>query len=441
MLLLRLSKLTLAILGCLSLSSCYLLQAANGQMRIVSKREPIATVLADARTPAVLRTRLEYVLAARDFAARELGLPDNESYRSYADVGRPYVVWNVFATGEFSVEPRRWCFPIAGCVVYRGYFNESSAQRYARRLRLRGYDTAIGGVAAYSTLGHFKDPVLNTMMGWSDAQLAATLFHELAHQVVYVPGDSEFNESFATVVEEEGIERWLLSRGRDRDLAEWRAQRERSSQFIQLLLQTRERLETLYDSDLPAAQTRDRKQYEFGKLKHRYSQLKREWAGYSGYDRWFNRTLNNAHLVSAATYYGCVPGLRRVLDSLDNDLRRFYEEARKLARKDKEARVLTICADSPHLREASADREHQPRIPATNGDREGIRGLHHRAQLLQRRDSHAADPENDVVCTQTVLRRRAALCDALDQHTTVVLGGRKRCALECGMNFRRGFRA
>ena len=211
-------------------------------MEIVSSREPIAKVLAESRTPAPLRTRLEYVSAAREFASRELGLPDNESYRSYADVGRPYVVWNVFATEEFSVEPRRWCFPIAGCVVYRGYFNEAGCAAVRATLRLRGNDTAVGGVAAYSTLGHFKDPVLNTMLGWSDAQLAATLFHELAHQVVYVPGDSEFNEAFATVVEEAGIERWLASQGRPEDLRAWRAQRERGAEFIALLLRTREQL-------------------------------------------------------------------------------------------------------------------------------------------------------------------------------------------------------
>ncbi len=191
-------------------------------MQIVSKRQPIEAVLSDPATPEKIRSRLEYVQAARDFASDELGLPDNDSYRSYADLGRPYVVWNVFAAPEFSVEPRRWCFPIAGCVVYRGYFNQESARNYARRMRRRGDDAAVGGVAAYSTLGHFKDPILNTMMGWSDAQLAATLFHELAHQVVYIPGDSEFNEAFATTVEEAGLDRWLdlqRPRARTRGLA------------------------------------------------------------------------------------------------------------------------------------------------------------------------------------------------------------------------------
>lgn len=327
----------------LPLPGCYLMQAATGQMAIVSKREPISVVLTDPGTPDSLRARLEYVAGARDFASRELGLPDNKSYRSYADLGRPYVVWNVFATGEFSVEPRRWCFPIAGCVVYRGYFDPQDAQQYARRLRRRGDDTAVMGVAAYSTLGHFEDPVLNTMLGWSDAQLAATLFHELAHQVVYVPGDSQFNESFATVVEEAGLERWLAERDRASDLQAWRVQQERASQFVALLLSTRKRLRELYASDLPLEQMRDRKQYEFGKLKLGYERLREQWGGYAGYDRWFDRTLSNAHLVSTATYYGCVPGLRQLLDSVAGDLRRFYDEVRVLAAQEKSERASAVC--------------------------------------------------------------------------------------------------
>lgn len=331
----------------LPLSGCYLLQAASGQWELTSKRQPIAELLSDERTPETLRNRLEYVSAARTYASAELGLPDNDSYRSYADVGRPFVVWNVFATDEFSVAPRRWCFPIAGCVVYRGYFDERNAQNYARRLRLRGQDTAVGGVAAYSTLGHFKDPVLNTMLGWSDVQIAATLFHELAHQVVYVPGDSEFNEAFATVVEEEGLQRWLASRGRLQDLDAWNDQRQRNAQFVGLLLQTRERLDALYRSDVPDEQKRDRKQYEFGVLKLQYAQLKDDWNGYRGYDAWFGRTLNNANLVSAATYYGCVPGLRRVLQSVGSDLPRFYEQARTLAKESKETRQAAVCDVNP----------------------------------------------------------------------------------------------
>jgi predicted aminopeptidase len=309
-------------------------------MQIVSKRKPIASVVADPRTKPELRARLEYVAEAREFASRELALPDNKSYRSYADLGRPYVVWNVFAAKEFSVTPRRWCFPIAGCVVYRGYFSEEAAYDYAVSLRRNEYDSAVGGVAAYSTLGHFEDPVLNTMLGWSDAQLAGTLFHELAHQVVYIPGDSDFNEGFATIVEEVGLERWLAARGAEQQLEAWRLQRGRHAQFIQVLLETRARLKAIYESDISDEEKRARKQYEFGSLKIRYEALKKEWNGYRGYDAWFNRTLNNAHLVSAATYHGCVPGLRNALDAVNKDLPKFYERMKALTDNERAA----LCA-------------------------------------------------------------------------------------------------
>lgn len=298
-----LRTLTFALIA-IPLSGCYLTQAALGQLEIVAKRKPITAVLANPATPVPLRQRLEYVSDARAFAINELGLPDNASYRSYADLERPYVVWNVFATDEFSVEPRRWCFPIAGCVVYRGYFNQERAEDYARELRFSGHDAAVGGVAAYSTLGHFDDPILNTMIGWNDVQLAGTLFHELAHQVVYVPGDSEFNESFATVVEEEGLQRWLTKRGRVDDMKLWYTQRERTEVFIGLLLSARERLRNLYAEKLSPDEMRERKNEEFGRLKFEYWQQKQRWNGYAGYDRWFDRALNNAHLVSAATYHG-----------------------------------------------------------------------------------------------------------------------------------------
>ncbi|HEX2494505.1 MAG TPA: aminopeptidase [Steroidobacter sp.] len=339
--------LLLLMLAAPSLSGCYLMQATTGQMDVIARRQPISAVLSSPATPPTIRSRLEYAASAREFASRELALPDNGSYRSYADLQRPYAAWNVFATEEFSVEPLRWCFPIAGCVVYRGYFNESAAEAYARRLRFRGYDAAVAGVPAYSTLGHFNDPILSTMLHWSDAQLAGTLFHELAHQVAYAPGDSQFNEAFATVVEETGVERWLAAAQRSNDLQVWRVHRERHLQFISLLLEARERLGALYRSDLGPAQKRDRKQYEFGALKLAYAQLKREWRGDAGYDRWFERTLSNADLVSAATYYACVPELRQRLAALGGDLAAFYEEARKLAALSKDERRLLLCKQPP----------------------------------------------------------------------------------------------
>jgi len=217
----RTASLLLCLVGSLLLSGCgttYLLQAARGQWQVMHGREPLAAVIARPDTEAALRMRLEQVSAAREFATHELGLPDNRSYRTFRALGRPYVVWNVVAAPEFSVQPRQWCFPFTGCLAYRGYFHEDSAQRYALSLARRGYDVTVGGVSAYSTLGHFDDPVLDTMMRYGDVELAGILFHELAHQQVYARSDSEFNESFATAVEREGLRRWLALHDRSAEL-------------------------------------------------------------------------------------------------------------------------------------------------------------------------------------------------------------------------------
>lgn len=323
-----------------ALSGCYVLQAATGQLDVLSRREPIQRVIQRPATPEALRARLQYVAEARQFAVADLGLPDNASYRTYADVRRNFVVWNVFATPEFAVEPRRWCFPIAGCVVYRGYFSQHSAERYARRLRARGYDASVGGVAAYSTLGHFADPVLNTMMNWSDAQLASTLFHELAHQVIYVPGDSEFNEAFATVVEEEGLTRWLERRGRSNELIQWQTRRAQDAAVANLLLDTREQLRSLYRSRLAPDAMHYRKNVLFGQLKYRYWQLKAQSHNFIGYDRFFDRALNNAHLVAVATYRQCVPLVQREFVAAGSNFESFYARVRRI---EVEAGASGIC--------------------------------------------------------------------------------------------------
>ncbi len=324
----------------LPLSGCYYLQAAQGQMAVLARREPISKVLAQPDTDAQLRQRLEYIQAARVFASSDLGLPDNRSYTTYADIKRRYVSWNVFAAPEFSVEPKQWCFPITGCVVYRGYFSEAAAERYALRLRTRGYDAAVSGVPAYSTLGHFDDPVLSSMFGWSDAQIAATLFHELAHQVAYVSDDSAFNESFATVVEEAGLERWLTAQNRGGDWQSWQAQRQRAAQFNALLLRSRERLRAWYATGANREALLAGKQQRLGELKFEYSQLRQSWQGYAGYDRWFDRALSNADFVAIATYQRCVPAFERLLTSVSGDLPRFYDEVKKMAHRDKPVRQM-----------------------------------------------------------------------------------------------------
>jgi predicted aminopeptidase len=309
----------------------------------MSKRQPITRVIAEPSTAPALRSQLEAVAAIRDFASRELGLPDNGSYRSYADLGRRYVVWNVVAAPEFSVDAREWCYPIVGCVAYRGYFAEAGARRFAARLRGQGFDVTVGGVAAYSTLGHFNDPVLNTMMGWNDIELAAIIFHELTHQLLYVPNDSSFNEALATTVEEEGVRRWLRAQGRDADLANHLVQQEHYAQVIDLLSSTREELRAVYASGLAPQMLRDKKRAAFASLRASFARLKADWGGHAPFDAWFDEDLNNAHLASIATYFTCVPGFERELQAAGGDLTVFYARVRALAKLDQEKRDAVVC--------------------------------------------------------------------------------------------------
>jgi predicted aminopeptidase len=328
-----------------SSGGCYLLQSVEGQLDLMSKRVPIAGVIADASTPPVLRSRLEAVAAIRDFATHELGLPDNGSYRSYADIGRRYVVWNVVAAPEFSVDAKQWCYPIVGCVAYRGYFAESRARRSAARLRAQGFDVVVGGVAAYSTLGHFNDPVLSTMMGWNDVELAAIIFHELTHQLLYVPNDSSFNEALATTVEEEGVRRWLRAQGREADLAEHLVQQQRYAKVIDLLNATRAELRAVYASGLAPPPMRERKRAAFTAMRLSFARLKAGWNGRVPFESWFDGDLNNASLASIATYYNCVPGFERELEAVGGNLPAFYARARDLAKLDQETRDARVCAN------------------------------------------------------------------------------------------------
>lgn len=312
----------------------------------MSKRRPIARVIADPSTPPKVRSQLEAVAQIREFATRQLGLPDNGSYRSYADVGRRYVVWNVVAAPEFSVDPKEWCYPIVGCVAYRGYFVEHRARRFADGLRRRGLDVAVDGVAAYSTLGHFDDPILNTMLGWSDVELASIVFHELTHQMIYVPNDADFNEALATMVEEEGVRRWLQSQGRDRDLERYRTYQERFAKVLALLTRTREELRALYASGIDRVAMRRRKEALYAALDVSYRGLEREWGGHAPFDAWFEGQLNNANLASIATYYDCVPGFRRELEAAGGDLGAFYARVRQLAKIDQRQRDASVCGAS-----------------------------------------------------------------------------------------------
>ena len=340
----RLLTLALAFAALAGCGTPYLMQAASGEWHVLHEREPIDKVIADPRTTAAVRAHLEQVRAAREFASRELGLPDNDSYRSYADIGRPYVVWNVVAAPQFSVVPKRWCFPVAGCVAYRGYFHESAARDFALGLETQGYDVTLDGVPAYSTLGKFADPVLSSMLRYGDDDLAATIFHELAHQLLYVRDDSEFNEAFATTVEEVGLERWLAQQGAATRMQAFRTAQQQEQQLVSLLAATRVQLRELYGTALPHETMLLRKAAAFTQLAGEIRALeRREGGSVPLYEEWIAQGLNNARLASVATYFECVPGLRRLLEEERGDLPRFYEAARKLAALPRAERHAQLC--------------------------------------------------------------------------------------------------
>jgi predicted aminopeptidase len=353
----RILLVTLALAVLPACGTLYIAQAARGQMQVLRERRAIKNVLADARTSPTLRDRLIAVEQARNFASTQLGLPDNKSYRSYADLGRPFVVWNVVAVPEFSIVPMHWCFPIAGCVAYRGYFSEHSAEAFGARLREKNFDVVVEGVPAYSTLGRFADPVLNTMLIYGDNELAAIVFHELAHQLIYVADDSEFNEAFAVTVEETGLARWLESLGQGAQLERYRQEHNRDIEFNTLFADRRTQLARLYASKLPVEVMRERKRAQFGGLANDMRDLERHQAVRSGYEEWISAGLNNAHLASVATYFDCVPGFERLLAHEDGDLPRFYAAVRKLAHASQRERHRQLCA-------GSAQRNQQARLAA-----------------------------------------------------------------------------
>jgi len=305
--------------GCETLA--YYLQAVGGQLELMARAQPLAAVIANPATPQVLRERLELARSIRDYASRELGLPDNGSYRSYADLGRPYVVWNVVAAPEFSLEAIESCFPVAGCVPYRGFFAREDAERHGERLRAAGNDVNVRGVPAYSTLGRFDDPLLSTFIRNPDAELARLIFHELAHQLLYVKGDATFNESFAVVVERAGVQRWLAATGRSAGLKVFFEGQEMRRKFFEEMGQARTRLKALYGMPLPPEVMRQRKRVEFAALQK----------ALESNSRFRILEPNNALLASSATYTQLVPAFEKLLAEEAGDLGKFYLKVKSLS--------------------------------------------------------------------------------------------------------------
>lgn len=326
---LLLAFLSVALLSCESVR--YYSQAARGQLEILLGREDIVALLQDEELPEELRNKLETVLAIRQFAESELALEVADNYATYVDLDREHVVWNVFAAGEFSTQAMEWCYPIAGCVTYRGYFSEPAARSYALGLQAEGFDVYTGGVDAYSTLGWFDDSLLSTVVNRSDHQLAGLIFHELAHQVVYVPGDTTFNESFATAVEREGVRRWLNHTRQSGLVADAEQSLQRQQQFADLVIAWRDRFADLYQQDLTTQVMRQRKSALQDDLREAYRELQESWGGYAGYDNWFAQPLNNAQLSTVGSYNDLVPEFMTLLDSHSGNMEAFFAAVRELA--------------------------------------------------------------------------------------------------------------
>jgi predicted aminopeptidase len=352
--------LSLIAFSSILLSSCasindslgYYLQSASGHINVMRSARPIAEWLADPTTSEPLKRKLKLVSEIRSYASSELGLPDNGSYTKYADLKQPFVVWNVVATPELSLQLRQWCFPVAGCVTYRGYYNKDAAEAFAKPLKEQGDDIQIGGVPAYSTLGYFDDPVLNTFINYPDAELARLIFHELSHQVVYVKGDTTFNESFATAVETIGVERWLRFKADEKLTADYRAFAARRVDFLALLKSYRSQLDSAYKTLADDASKRNAKKDLIAALRAEYETIKQtRWNGFKGYDRFFAQELGNAHLAAVATYTDQVPGFLALAKNVDpsdgKPLRDFFVAAEQLAQLEKPKRDAQLVAQKP----------------------------------------------------------------------------------------------
>jgi predicted aminopeptidase len=308
-------------------------QAISGHWRLMAAREDINALLAADDTDPELARQLRMAAGIVEFGRGRLALEAGDNYRQYVATGRDAVTWNVVAAPEFSLQPRRWCFPVAGCVAYRGYFQRDHAERFAASLRNSGYDVSVSTATAYSTLGWFDDPLLDTMMHGGDERLAAVIFHEMAHETLYLRGDTGFSEAYARFVEQLGVEVWLQESGRADRLPGWQGALAAGRSFSELLRQVRARLETVYAADIPTAEKRNRKADAFAWLRSAYDRLVAErWQGRDYYGGWFVQDMNNARLVLAGSYEGGVCAFSALLLEVDGDFRRFHQRAADMAR-------------------------------------------------------------------------------------------------------------
>ncbi len=322
----------LTLSGCQAVS--FYKQAIAGQYEILAHQTPVSRLVADPATPPNLKAKLEQVLKIRQFAARELKLPADDNYLNYADLHRPYVVWNVNVAPPLSLEAKTWWFPVVGSASYRGYFNEQAARRYARTWELKGWDVYVGGVQAYSTLGWFHDPLLNTFILQSEADLADLIFHELGHQRLFVAGDTDFNEAFAMTVAAAGVRRWFQSSQNTSGYEEYRRNLEHEHDFVNLVMASRDELQTAYaQAGAPDSAKLQRKAEIIRELRGKYAALKTRWGvNQSGYDLWFAEPINNAKLNTIAAYYEFTPAFAALVREQHGDMEKFYEAVAVIGR-------------------------------------------------------------------------------------------------------------
>lgn len=338
----RLRNALLLVAASAALASCgtvrFYAQAARGQWEMLHKARPIPEVLADKASSSKLREKLTLVQELRQFARDDLHLPVDQQFRDYSDLGRPYAVWVVFAAPEFSIEPKGWWYPLVGTLSYRGFFDPAPAKVAAEKLKAQGLDVYVGGTDAYSTLGWFADPVLNTFLRRDDADLAELIFHELTHAKLFIPGDTDFNEALATAVGQAGVRKWLRSKGRLKELDAYEGELQKDREIISLLLATRAELEKLYARPEPEKAMRQAKSDTFLRMRQKYEGIKRRWTGDSRYDRFFEKPMNNARLNTVATYYDLVPDFERLLNRCGGSIDTFLARVEAMKSQPKDVR-------------------------------------------------------------------------------------------------------
>lgn len=337
------SLLALSFLFCWGCSEIgYYGQATHGQLSLLFARDDIHDIIKNKQTDKLLRKRLTHLLKAREFAESQLSLPVGSAYLDYVDLKRPYVIWNITAAEEFSLRGFQWCYPVIGCQSYRGYFDEKSAIDFASKLETQGLEIWVNGVDAYSTLGWFDDPVLNTFFKRNDTGIAALLFHELAHRVVYIDGDTAFNESFASSVELAGIKLWMTAQGTPERYDSFIAKKTTQKAFISLVLKTHKELQTIYHSELTVEDKRQKKSEAIEHLRSSFSEAAKHNPRLKGYSHWINSEINNAKLVTIANYHQYIESFSQLLIDNEHDFDEFYQAVAQLGEKEKEARILEL---------------------------------------------------------------------------------------------------